>query len=408
MRPWRQREQEGAGKNNPLIKAAPALIVSADISAEPRKDQGMSILELTDVTKRFGPVVALDGISFSVKQGQIVSLLGPSGCGKTTTLRMVAGFEHPDTGSLTIAGADMRGRRPYERNVGLLFQDYALFPHMTVGENIAYGPRIRGMATTHVKDRVASLVGLTRLSGLEDRRPVELSGGQQQRVALARALATSPQLLLLDEPLSALDAKLRQELQIELKELLLKIGTTTIIVTHDQEEAMALSERVIVMNRGQIVQDDSPTEIYRNPRTRFVAEFIGRSNLLSGQGGAMLAPGVRAFRTTSGQSLAIRGSDDDPGVLDVCIRPENVRLTPAGMRPAEAASLTTFPGSIATTIQLGAYAHHVINVESLGRLLAIRQETAGQSFKSGDQVWVAIEAHDCIPIRPDPLPEQTT
>jgi ABC-type Fe3+/spermidine/putrescine transport system ATPase subunit len=224
-------------------------------------------------------------------------------------------------------------------------------------------------------------------------------------VALARALATSPQLLLLDEPLSALDAKLRQELQIELKELLLKIGTTTIVVTHDQEEAMALSERVIVMNRGRIIQDGSPTEIYHHPKTRFVAEFIGRSNLLSGEAGAMRGPGVQAFRTGSGQDLAIRASDKTSGPLEVCIRPENVRLAPAALRPESSAATTVLPGVIATTMLLGAYAHHVVNVESLGRILVICQQVFGQSLQSGDAVWLAIDARDCIPIQPDTAPD---
>jgi ABC-type Fe3+/spermidine/putrescine transport system ATPase subunit len=365
----------------------------------------MSILELTDVVKRYGPVVALDGISFSVEQGQIVSLLGPSGCGKTTTLRMVAGFEHPTAGSLQIGGVQMRGHRPYERNVGLLFQDYALFPHMTVQENISYGPRIRRTSPDEVKRRVSSLIGLIRLVGLEGRRPMELSGGQQQRVALARALATNPQLLLLDEPLSALDAKLRQELQIELKELLVEIGTTTIIVTHDQEEAMALSERVIVMNRGQIVQDGSPTEIYRRPRTRFVAEFIGRSNLFSGERGPVLAPGVQAFRTEAGQELAIPADEGHTSALDICIRPEHLVLSPGeNPRPPAAAGTSIFRGAIATIIQLGASVHHVVEIEPKGRILAIRQGGQGKSFESGDRVWVTVESGDCILVHPDSGP----
>jgi putative spermidine/putrescine transport system ATP-binding protein/putrescine transport system ATP-binding protein len=361
----------------------------------------MSILELTDIVKRFGPVLALDGISFSVEPGQIVSLLGPSGCGKTTTLRMVAGFEHPDAGSLKIGGIEMRGHRPYERNVGLLFQDYALFPHMTVEENISYGPRIRRTKADDVKQRVASLIQLMRLAGLEQRRPSELSGGQQQRVALARALATNPQLLLLDEPLSALDAKLRQELQIELKELLAKIGTTTIIVTHDQEEAMALSERVIVMNRGRIIQDGSPIEIYRQPRTRFVAQFIGRSNLFSGERGAPLAPDLLAFRTAGGQDLAIPAGSGRSGAFDVCVRPEHVMLTPGEALPQAASPGTTvLRGTIATTIQLGASTHHVVEIEPQGRVLAIRHDRSGHGLESGDRVWVTIDSRDCILIHP--------
>jgi putative spermidine/putrescine transport system ATP-binding protein/putrescine transport system ATP-binding protein len=369
----------------------------------------MSILELTDVVKRFGPVVALDGISFAVEPGQIVSLLGPSGCGKTTTLRMVAGFEHPDAGSLRIGGVEMRGHRPYERNVGLLFQDYALFPHMTVEENISYGPRIRRAGAGEIKRRVASLIGLMRLTGLEQRRPSELSGGQQQRVALARALATNPQLLLLDEPLSALDAKLRQELQIELKELLAKIGTTTIIVTHDQEEAMALSERVIVLNHGRIIQDGSPIEIYRQPRTRFVAQFIGRSNLFSGEGGGPLAPGVLSFRTAAGQQLAIPAGAGHASAFEVCVRPEHVMLS-AGETPPQAAApgTTVLRGLVATTIQLGASTHHVVELEPQGRILAIRHDRSGHALKGGDRVWVSIDSRDCILIHAGAEPAAET
>jgi putative spermidine/putrescine transport system ATP-binding protein/putrescine transport system ATP-binding protein len=335
-----------------------------------------------------------------VERGKIVSLLGPSGCGKTTTLRVIAGFEHPDSGMVRIDGLSMRRRRPYERNVGLLFQDYALFPHMTVAENISYGPRVRRTKSREVKQRVEALLGLTRLSGLEGRRPAELSGGQQQRAALARALATNPQLLLLDEPLSALDAKLRQELQIELKELLATIGTTTIIVTHDQDEAMALSERVIVMNGGRIIQDGSPTEIYRRPRSRFVAEFIGRSNWFAGRHGEWLGPNIQAFHTRNGQRLAVLG-DGNPGggSVAVCIRPEHITLTasemPAGSTPV---GTTVLKGRIITTIQLGAFAHDVVEIGPAARLRVVRQDRSTQPLADGDRVWLSFSAQDCIQV----------
>ncbi len=240
----------------------------------------MSIVELKNVVKRYGQAVALDGISFAVEAGQIVALLGPSGCGKTTTLRMIAGFEHPDSGTLTIEGAEMRGRRPYERNVGLLFQDYALFPHMTVKENISYGPRIRRIGSDEVGRRVGSLIGLTRLAGLEGRRPNELSGGQQQRVALARALVFEPSVLLMDEPLGALDKQLRENLQLEMRRLHADLGITFIYVTHDQEEALTMSDRIAVMNDGKVAQIGRPEDLYDRPTSRFVAGFIGESNFL--------------------------------------------------------------------------------------------------------------------------------
>jgi ABC-type Fe3+/spermidine/putrescine transport system ATPase subunit len=363
----------------------------------------MSIVELKNVVKRYGQTVALDGVSFAVEPGQIVALLGPSGCGKTTTLRMIAGFEHPDSGTLTIEGAEMRGRRPYERNVGLLFQDYALFPHMTVKENISFGPRIRRTAADEVGRRVASLIGLTRLAGLEGRRPNELSGGQQQRVALARALATSPQLLLLDEPLSALDAKLRQELQIELKEMLAAIGRTTIIVTHDQDEAMALSERVIVMNQGRIVQDGTPREIYRRPETRFVAEFIGRSNWFSGRLGDCVAEHLQDFHTVNGQRLSvIRRRELNGAAVDVCVRPEHISIEFAapsvGERSTEAAppGTTVLHGRLATIIQIGAFAHYVVEIAPAGRLLIVEHDRVERRAQPGADVRASFHARDCI------------
>jgi ABC-type Fe3+/spermidine/putrescine transport system ATPase subunit len=367
----------------------------------------MSILELRNVVKRYGQTVALDGISFAVDPGQIVALLGPSGCGKTTTLRMIAGFEHPDSGSLTIEGVEMHGRRPYERNVGLLFQDYALFPHMTVEENISYGPRIRRIAANELTHRVASLIGLTRLAGLEGRRPSELSGGQQQRVALARALATSPQLLLLDEPLSALDAKLRQELQIELKEMLAAIGRTTIIVTHDQDEAMALSERIIVMDRGSIIQDGTPSEVYRRPATRFVAEFIGRSNWFVGRLGDLVGDDEQDFHTVSGQRLSVLPRDDLNGsAVDVCIRPEHISIE-FGDVAAEVVvpRKTVLHGRLATTIQIGAFAHYVVEIAPRGRMLIVEQDRSERRPDVGAPVRVSFHARDCILI---PAPADRT
>ena len=218
-------------------------------------------VEFSGVTKRFGGVAAISDISFSVAAGETIALLGPSGCGKTTILRLIAGFEQPNEGAIMIGGRDMHGLRPYERNVGLLFQHYALFPHMTVAENVAYGLRYRGAASRTIPGRVREMLELVRMGEFADRRPDRLSGGQQQRVALARALATRPTLLLLDEPLSALDAKLRYDLRNELKQLLAAVGSTVIVVTHDQEEAMSLGERVFVMNRGTLMQIGSPNDV---------------------------------------------------------------------------------------------------------------------------------------------------
>ena len=229
----------------------------------------MNILELRNVTKRFGNFTAVDNVSFSVQKGKVLSLLGPSGCGKTTTLRLISGFENVDEGSILVSGKDVVNKRPYERNVGLLFQDYALFPHMSVEQNVSYGMKHRGFEKKLIPNRTNEMLELVKLIGFEKRKPGQLSGGQQQRVALARSLAISPEIILLDEPLSALDAKLRQELRFELKEILNAVNATTIVVTHDQEEAMSLGDSVIVMNEGKIIQQGHPTDIYEKPNSKF-------------------------------------------------------------------------------------------------------------------------------------------
>src|SRR4029077_10294230 len=241
------------------------------------------VIEFREVAKRFGQVAAVDGVTFTVAPGETVSLLGPSGCGKTTTLRLISGFEEPDEGSIDIEGVSMIGKRPYERNVGLLFQHYALFPHMTVAENVAYGLKHRGWPKAEIAGRVGEMLRLVQLQGFEPRRPGQLSGGQQQRVALARVLATRPQLVLLDEPLSALDAKLREELRLELKQILPAVGSTTTVATHYKAQAQSPPDRIIIMNRGRIEQQGPPDEIYMQPRSAFVAAFIGRTNWFHGR-----------------------------------------------------------------------------------------------------------------------------
>jgi ABC-type Fe3+/spermidine/putrescine transport system ATPase subunit len=289
----------------------------------------MSGLELRDVVKRFGAHAAVDGLSLSVDRGEIVALLGPSGCGKTTTLRLVAGFERVDRGSIAIRGEDVANRPPNRRDIGLVFQDYALFPHMSVAANIEYGLRQRGIAKAEREDRRTALLRLIRLEGLDARTPAQLSGGQQQRVALARALAISPKLLLLDEPLSNLDAKLREELRMELREILRAVGATTLVVTHDQTEAMGLADRIAVMNRGRIVQVGTARDVYERPATRFAADFIGRSIWFSGK----LRQGTRGaeFVTDDGPAVPVGAGSPKGGSLS--IRPEHLHLPP---RPGDA------------------------------------------------------------------------
>ena len=269
-------------------------------------------VRLDGVRKRFGDVSAVDGVDLDIRQGEFFSMLGPSGSGKTTCLRMIAGFERPTEGRILLHGADVTRVPPYDRDVNTVFQDYALFPHMTVGENVEYGLKVKRVGKGERAERAIEALRMVRLDGFESRKPAQLSGGQRQRVALARALVNQPSVLLLDEPLGALDLKLRQEMQIELKAIQQRVGLTFIYVTHDQEEALTMSDRLAVMNAGRIEQVGTPAEVYEEPRTPFVAGFVGTSNMLTGEA-----------------AQAVAGS---PAPLT--IRPEKIRMTP----PDEAAA----------------------------------------------------------------------
>ncbi|MFM6971336.1 MAG: ABC transporter ATP-binding protein [Rhodoluna sp.] len=246
--------------------------------------QNSAIVSIRGLSKKFGSVIAADLIDLDVKAGEFLTLLGPSGSGKTTVLRMIAGFEIPDSGTVTIAGKDVTKEPPYERDVNTVFQDYALFPHMNVLTNVEYGLKVKGIPTAQRKETALEALAAVRLNGYETRKPSQLSGGQRQRVALARALVNEPKVLLLDEPLGALDLKLREQMQIELKTMQRELGITFIFVTHDQEEAMTMSDRIAVFNNGNIEQLDTPENIYKNPKTQFVAEFVGQSNKLDVDG----------------------------------------------------------------------------------------------------------------------------
>lgn len=358
--------------------------------------EAMKALELIAVTKRFGEVRAVDDVSFEVQQGQIISVLGPSGCGKTTTLRLIAGFETPDKGTVMIAGADMGDKRPYERNVGLLFQDYALFPHMTVEQNVSYGLRRRNVSRGEIPRRTDEVLSLVKLRGLEKRRPSALSGGQQQRVALARALATQPAVILLDEPLSALDAKLRQELRVELKEILNSVGTTTIVVTHDQEEAMSLADHVIVMNHGRIEQQGSPTDIYSHPVNKFVAEFIGRSNWFSGRIVERLQDGMAVFATDDGQRLRVLlpvGIENRS--IELGVRPERLRVLSSHM-PNSGLERNLILGNVEHVVHLGSDVHLVVRLSSGQRVVAVEKHLGQSMVQVGSTVTVSFAAEDCI------------
>lgn len=359
----------------------------------------MNIVELKRVTKRYGNIVAVRELTFKVGKGQIVSLLGPSGCGKTTTLRLIAGFELTDEGQVFISGEDMHDKRPYERNVGLLFQDYALFPHMSVERNIAFGMRYRAVDPKLIPKRINELLELFSLSGFNKRRPSELSGGQQQRVALARALATNPEVILLDEPLSALDAKLRQELQVELKRILKSVGTTTIVVTHDQEEAMSLSDYIIVIEMGRIIQSGTADDIYAKPNSRFVAEFIGQSNWFRGQIGKEVSPAVKEFKTDVGILLFVANTPSHKSErYEVCLRPERLKISHRIEDNNKDLNgyINSIHGTVVDVAYLGPNINIMVELENKFNIIVVEKNIGQTVKKTGQKVTIVFKPNDCI------------
>jgi putative spermidine/putrescine transport system ATP-binding protein len=305
---------------------------------------------LANLTKHYGEVVAVAGIDLEIRQGEFFTLLGPSGSGKTTTLRMIAGFEDPTSGTVELAGQDVGGLPPYDRAVNTVFQDYALFPHMTVGENVAYGMRVAGVAKADRGRRRDEALEMVRLPGYGDRRPAELSGGQRQRVALARAIVNRPKVLLLDEPLGALDLKLREQMQAELKSIQGDVGITFVYVTHDQDEALTMSDRIAVFNEGLIEQVSTPYELYEEPQTEFVAGFVGVSNLLERDGSRFT------------------------------IRPEKIQLIENGSAPD---GLHTERGKVAEIAYVGMVTRYTVNLDGGGEVQLIRQNTESSTDESG-------------------------
>ncbi len=328
-------------------------------STAPRDAAGpIPAVRLESVEKRFGDVAAVAGVDLDVRDGEFFSMLGPSGSGKTTTLRMIAGFELPTAGRILLHGRDVTDVAPFDRDVNTVFQDYALFPHMSVGDNVGYGLMVRKVPRANRAVRVAEALRMVRLDGYEGRRPSQLSGGQRQRVALARALVNRPRVLLLDEPLGALDLKLREEMQIELKAIQQQVGITFIYVTHDQEEALTMSDRLAVFNAGRIEQLGTPAEVYERPASRFVAGFVGTSNLLSGEVAERVIGRAGTFT----------------------IRPEKIRL--ADVDSAAAADETAASGRILDVVYLGPDTRYIVELDAGARLVVTQQNLATTSTEA--------------------------
>jgi spermidine/putrescine transport system ATP-binding protein len=341
-------------------------------------------VKLVDLVKRFADVTAVAGINLEMQPGEFFSLLGPSGCGKTTTLRLIAGFERPDEGQILLDDADMAQVPPHKRNVNTVFQNYALFPHLNVFDNVAFGLRYKDVGKQEIKQKVRDSLALVRLEGMQKRRPSQLSGGQQQRVALARALILNPAVLLLDEPLGALDAKLRKALQLELKALQEEVGITFIYVTHDQEEALTMSDRLAVMSNGRVEQVGTPNEVYEEPRTTYVADFLGVSNLMDARAEGPDGDGRCKVRLGDFQLLAGQGESDARGEARIVIRPERVALEAQG-----ATGENRVPGMVERVVYVGSILQVIVHLAPGQTLQAwIQNQGEGVPYGQGTPVTV--------------------
>jgi spermidine/putrescine transport system ATP-binding protein len=355
-------------------------------------DMGRDVaVELAGVTKRFGEFVAVDDLTLDIYEGEFFSLLGPSGCGKTTTLRMIAGFEEPTEGGISVAGDPVRGVPPYRRPVNTVFQSYAIFPHLNVFDNVAFGLRRAGIKGEELRSRVLDACEMVQLSGFEKRKPSMLSGGQQQRVALARALVNRPKVLLLDEPLGALDLKLRKEMQLYLKDLQHEVGITFIYVTHDQEEALTMSDRIAVMNEGKVQQVADPPTLYERPNNRFVADFIGQTNVFSGTVEAVDGSRV-TLSVPSGEKVEASTGEAEVGVgqaTHAVVRPEKVRFG------SEGDNVMTV--RIHQIVYLGVSTQYIADLPGGEKLVLYQQNTTEENHPQiGDEARVSWDARNCL------------
>ncbi|GAB2921179.1 ABC transporter ATP-binding protein [Nonomuraea fastidiosa] len=343
------------------------------------------MLKIDGITRRFGSVTALDDVSLEIRQGEFFALLGPSGCGKTTLLRIIAGFETPDAGGVTLDGEDLLAKPPNKRPISMMFQSYALFPHMTVAKNVAYGLERERLPRAEIKQRVGEVLETVGLSAHASRKPAQLSGGQRQRVALARSIVKRPRLLLLDEPLSALDKKVRADMQLELKRLQNEVGITFVVVTHDQEEAMSLADRIAVFDSGKVCQVDEPIELYERPRTPFVADFVGANNLFEGTVNGSDGIKSEAFGTLEG--TLIEELDEGTGAL-LAVRPEKIEL--AGEDDTRG-----LPGTVLDVSFFGGVSHLSIEVKDRDKPVLAAVQGAS-TIKAGAKVKVCWKAEDAV------------
>jgi putative spermidine/putrescine transport system ATP-binding protein len=351
----------------------------------------VATVTLDRVSKRFGEVLAVDDFSLEVAEGELLVLLGPSGCGKTTTLRMIAGFTDATSGSVRIRERDVTHEPPYRRNIGVVFQNYALFPHLTVFENVAFGLRRRRTAEPEIGRRVERSLSLVKLDALAQRLPRQLSGGQQQRVAVARALVIEPDVLLLDEPLSNLDAKLRHDVRQEMRRLQQLLGITTIMVTHDQDEAMSMGDRLVVIESGRIQQIGSPQDLYRAPRNPFVAAFIGQANFIEGR------PEGDGSRFVTGSGLSIACAGCSPGARTLMIRPEAIELLDA---PAPGANV--FPATVEVVTYLGSTSELILRLTSSETVIVTKPASAAapRGWALGQNLYIRVDPASAVGIAP--------